>query len=106
MPPPHPVPPLTPADRRGATPGWNPTNGEIAKLYPCTDLASASAGQVFVYNGAKLHIKQKVPGDFCLDVKDGNLRPGNQIQMWTVSASQMKLTQCVSGNTNQQWGIL
>jgi hypothetical protein len=40
---------------------------------------------VFEYDGAKLRIKEKARGDFCLDVKDGNLNPGNQIQMWTVS---------------------
>lgn len=40
---------------------------------------------MFEYDGAKLRIKEKARGDFCLDVKDGNLNPGNQIQMWTVS---------------------
>ncbi|CAK9784002.1 ricin B lectin [Cutaneotrichosporon oleaginosum] len=82
--------------RRGPTPGWNPANGEIAKLYPCTDIATSSAGQVFEWNGAKLHIKEKAKGDFCLDVKDGNTSPGNQIQMWT----------CFPRNTNQQWSIV
>ncbi|GMK55014.1 hypothetical protein CspeluHIS016_0200700 [Cutaneotrichosporon spelunceum] len=86
--------------RRGPTPGWTPENGAKAKLYPCEAPpgfpTGIPAGELFQYDGAKLRIKEKALGDFCLDVENGNTGSGAQIQMWT----------CYAGNPNQQWGIL
>ncbi|BEJ16533.1 hypothetical protein CspHIS471_0511380 [Cutaneotrichosporon sp. HIS471] len=81
--------------RRGPTIGWQPANGEMAKLYPCVEPPRIPAGALFQYDGAKIHIKEKALGGFCLDVKDGNTAPSSGIQMWT----------CYPGNPNQQWGI-
>lgn len=77
------------ADRRPPY-GWHPANGERAKLYPCGTLGQ-EAGQTFDYTNNKFSVAQKALGDFCLDVVDGNLGPGNELQMW----------QCYANNNNQ-----
>ncbi|BEI80331.1 hypothetical protein CcaverHIS002_0108600 [Cutaneotrichosporon cavernicola] len=74
--------------------GWHPANGELAKLYPCGTLGH-EAGQTFEFKRNVFSVKEKALGDFCLDLRDGNLGPGNQLQMWN----------CYKHNQNQVFSI-
>ncbi|KLT42244.1 hypothetical protein CC85DRAFT_302450 [Cutaneotrichosporon oleaginosum] len=80
--------------RRGPTPGWNPSNGEGAKLYPCGQIIR-EAGKTFEFRRNKFSVREKALGDFCLDLRDGNLGPDNRLQMW----------QCFKHNPNQVFSI-
>ncbi|GMK54798.1 hypothetical protein CspeluHIS016_0113840 [Cutaneotrichosporon spelunceum] len=74
--------------------GWHPANGERAKLYPCGTLGR-EGGQTFEFRRNVFSVQQKALGDFCLDLVDGNLAPGNELQMWD----------CHRHNPNQVFSI-
>jgi len=73
---------------------WTVQNGTAANgakviLASC----AASDAQTWMYDPVKDRMHSALPGDFCMDIPNGNTSNGTQLQIW----------ECQEGNPNQQF---